>query len=330
MAAAQGRPVAGAGRLRRAPPARADDPERLRARPDGGGGPDRGDLPHLDAALAALSGRLPAGPAQPREDHRPHRRVRGRPAHRHDPPRRRRGRHPQRRLRGPVRPRRASGRVDGYPGASDHRLPRAGWGNRARGCRCSPPRCRRSCARCPACGSSSPDPATPRGHARGWPPEVAAACEFLGPVSDEDKARLLDVGRPLRRAQHRRGELRDHPHRGDERGRAGAGQRPAGVRRGCSTAGRPGRRSSTRTRATWRAGCSSCSATAPARQALAARGRKRADVFDWSVVAADVMAVYETVIRRRRPGPADCRQHLAVDPAAALGPRAARMTATFR
>ena len=35
--------------------------------------------------------------------------------------------------------------------------------------------------------------------------------------------------------------------------------------------------------------------TAPARQALAARGRKRADVFDWSVVAADVMAVYETV-----------------------------------
>ena len=33
----------------------------------------------------------------------------------------------------------------------------------------------------------------------------------------------------------------------------------------------------------------------PGRQALAARGRKRADVFDWSVVAADVMAVYETV-----------------------------------
>ena len=28
---------------------------------------------------------------------------------------------------------------------------------------------------------------------------------------------------------------------------------------------------------------------------LAARGRKRADLFDWSIVAADVMAVYETV-----------------------------------
>jgi phosphatidylinositol alpha-mannosyltransferase len=31
------------------------------------------------------------------------------------------------------------------------------------------------------------------------------------------------------------------------------------------------------------------------RRELARRGRRRADVFDWSVVASDVMAVYETV-----------------------------------
>jgi hypothetical protein len=40
------------------------------------------------------------------------------------------------------------------------------------------------------------------------------------------------------------------------------------------------------------------------------------------VVASDVMAVYETVTDGASPGPAGSRQHLAVDPAAAL--RAAR------
>ena len=123
-----GDPVGGERRLRPRPPARADHPERLRAGPVGGRGPDRGDLPHLDAALALLPDRLPAGPAQPREDHRAHRRVRGRPAHRHHPPRRRRRRHPQRRLRAPVRPRGAPRRVDGYPGTPDHRLPRPDGG----------------------------------------------------------------------------------------------------------------------------------------------------------------------------------------------------------
>ena len=42
------------------------------------------------------------------------------------------------------------------------------------------------------------------------------------------------------------------------------------------------------------------------RRALGERGRRRADRFDWSVVASDVMAVYETITEgagRVRPTP---------------------------
>ena len=72
-------PLGGVRRVRPHPPARADHAERRRAGALGGGGSHRRDLPHLDAALAGLPGRVPDRAPQPGEDHRPDRGVRGRP-----------------------------------------------------------------------------------------------------------------------------------------------------------------------------------------------------------------------------------------------------------
>jgi phosphatidylinositol alpha-mannosyltransferase len=137
-------------------------------------------------------------------------------------------------------------------------------------------------------------PGDPREVTSGLSPEVVAACEFLGPVSDEDKARLLksvDVyvapntggesfGIILIEAMSAGAPVlaSDLPAfvRVLDGGSAGAtfvNEDPQDLaRRLVELLGDPA-----------------------GRQVLAARGRRRADVFDWSVVASDVMAVYETV-----------------------------------
>ena len=72
----------------------------------------------------AMQAAYPLLRPEPGEDQRPHRRLRGRPAHRHHPRRRRRRRHPQRRLRRPVRLRGAAGAVAGHAAGADDRVPR--------------------------------------------------------------------------------------------------------------------------------------------------------------------------------------------------------------
>ncbi len=124
--------------------------------------------------------------------------------------------------------------------------------------------------------------------------EAAAACEFLGPVSDVDKARLLasvdlylapntggeSFGIILIEAMSARATVlaSDLPafSRVLHGGTAGAmfsNGDPADLARAVvALLHDPGRR-----------------------EQLAVAGRERANAFDWSVVATDVMAVYETV-----------------------------------
>ena len=188
----------------------------------------------------------------------------------------------------PVRRRRAP-RPSGWapPAAPDHRLPRPdrrtaqGSAGARRGA-AGGARARPRAARCSSPGRATLEAAARAARPRAWPPRR----EFLGMVSDEDKAALLRVGRPLRRPAHRRGELRHRARRGDERRRAGRGQRPAGVRAGARRrAGRGDVRQRGR-RATWRARCCELLGRPAERRAGSARpGRERAGVFDWSVVA---------------------------------------------
>jgi phosphatidyl-myo-inositol alpha-mannosyltransferase len=125
-------------------------------------------------------------------------------------------------------------------------------------------------------------------------PEVVAALEFLGPVSDEDKARLLKSV-DLYVAPNTGGEsfgiilieamsagatvlASDLPAfvrvlNGGSAGATFVNEDPQDLaRRLVELLGDP-----------------------TTRRELAALGRQRANVFDWSVVASDVMAVYETV-----------------------------------
>jgi phosphatidylinositol alpha-mannosyltransferase len=141
-------------------------------------------------------------------------------------------------------------------------------------------------------------------------PAVARATEFLGAVSDDDKATLL-----------RSVDLYVAPHTGGESFgivlveamSAGApvvaSDLPAFVR--VLDGGRAG--------ATFRNEDSSDLASlvhalladAERREQLREAGRRRANVFDWSIVAEDVMAVYETVThgadRLRSDGAGDTR-----------------------
>jgi len=124
--------------------------------------------------------------------------------------------------------------------------------------------------------------------------EAAAACEFLGPVSDQDKASLLasvDVylapntggesfGIILIEAMSARATVlaSDLPAfsrvlQGGIAGELFRNEDPVDLARAVAALLRDPIR----------------------REQLAAAGRERANVFDWSVVAADVMAVYETV-----------------------------------
>ena len=207
------------------------DAELSRARAVGGGGADRRDLPHLEPALAGDAGGLPAAAAEPGEDHRPHRRLRGRPPHRHDPPRRRRGRHPQRRLRRPVR----LGGAAGRSGRARRSAPTIAFLGRIDEPRkglpvLSPPRCPqvlRGASR--ACGCSSPAAATRTTARERLAPEVSRRLRVPRRGQRRGQGRAAGLGRPLRRAAHRRRELRHRARRGDERRRPGAGQRPAGL-----------------------------------------------------------------------------------------------------
>ncbi|GAA3614499.1 glycosyltransferase family 4 protein [Marihabitans asiaticum] len=141
------------------------------------------------------------------------------------------------------------------------------------------------------------------------PAEVAAATEFLGAVSEEDKAALLASA-----------DIYVAPHTGGESFgivlveamAAGApvlaSDLPAFVR--VLDGARAG--------ATFRTGQAGDLATQltgllhdrERRDELAARGRRRAEVFDWDVVTRQVTAVYETVLdaRPRPRGVASLRQ----------------------
>jgi phosphatidylinositol alpha-mannosyltransferase len=140
-------------------------------------------------------------------------------------------------------------------------------------------------------------------------PEVAAASEFLGAVSDEEKASLL-ASVDLYVAPHTGGEsfgivLVEAMSAGAP---VVASDLPAFLR--VLDGGRAG--------ATFRTGDSAALAAEVvrlagdpmARAALTEAGLRRARVFDWSVVADEVVAVYETVTHgadRVRPDASDTR-----------------------
>ena len=193
---------------------------------------DRGDVPHRADPVAAAADGVPAGPAVAGEDLGPDRGLRGRPAHARRAHGRRRRRDPERRLRRRVR-RRASptragpgtperptiaflGRLDearkGLPVLLERRAARARRRSRARGSS-SPAAARRVPTRSASCSAS----------------EAAGAVEFLGGISDEDKARLLASVDVYCAPADRRRELRDRARRGDERRRDGRRERPRGV-----------------------------------------------------------------------------------------------------
>jgi phosphatidylinositol alpha-mannosyltransferase len=141
-------------------------------------------------------------------------------------------------------------------------------------------------------------PGDPEEVTEGWPPEVVAACEFLGAVSDDDKASLL-ASVDVYVAPNTGGEsfgiiLIEAMSAGAcvlasdlaafsrvlDGGTAGAmfaNEQPDDLARALVDLLRT-----------------------PARRAtLAEAGQERARIFDWSVVAEKILAVYETVIEGR-------------------------------
>ena len=125
-------------------------------------------------------------------------------------------------------------------------------------------------------------------------PNVAAACEFLGAVSDEDKARLLrsvDVYLAPNTGGESFGNILI------EAMSAGAAvlasDLPAFVR--VLDGGRAGATFANEDGADLARRLVQLLGDPDARARIAAAGRRRADLFDWSVVADDIMAVYETV-----------------------------------
>lgn len=124
--------------------------------------------------------------------------------------------------------------------------------------------------------------------------EAAAACEFLGPVSDGDKASLLASV-----------DLYLAPNTGGESfgiilieamsasATVLASDLPAFAR--VLDGGLAGEMFRNEDPADLARAAVSLLRNPTRREQLAAAGRQRANVFDWSVVAADVMAVYETV-----------------------------------
>jgi phosphatidylinositol alpha-mannosyltransferase len=141
--------------------------------------------------------------------------------------------------------------------------------------------------------------------AAAMPPRVAAASEFLGVVSDENKARLLTSV-----------DLYVAPNTGGESfgiilieamsscAPVLASDLPAFVR--VLDGGAAGETFVNEDARDLARQLLALLGDPQRRQELAARGRQRADRFDWSVVASDVMAVYETITEggsRVRPTP---------------------------
>jgi len=124
--------------------------------------------------------------------------------------------------------------------------------------------------------------------------DAAAACEFLGPVSDTDKASLLASV-----------DLYVAPNTGGEsfgiilieamsaRAAVLASDLPAFAR--VLAGGVAGEMFRNEDPADLARAVVSLLRNPARREQLAVAGRERANAFDWSVVAADVMAVYETV-----------------------------------
>src|SRR5664280_120551 len=195
-----GAAVAARRELRRPARARAGRPEPVAAGLLGGRRPDRGHLPHREPTLPG-DGRRPGGPAAgDGEDHRSDRGVVGGPPYRGRTSRCGRGPDPQRRLGGGLRRARLA---PAGAAAARRRSGRCGRGGRG------------------AAGAAARAGRLPRHDQRGG------------------QGAVLRLDRRLRRAQHRSGELRDHPAGGDGRRYADRGQQhrrlPSGARR------RPGR-----------------------------------------------------------------------------------------
>ena len=164
--------------------------------------------------------------------------------------------------------------------------------------------CRRCCAGAPGAARAG---ARPRGRRRRSRRARAARprrVELLGALDDEAKAPAAALGRRLRRAAHRRGELRHRPRRGDERRGAGGGERPRRVP--------PGARATATSACCSAAGdaagagggaCSALLADEPGRaRGLADRASAAVRRYDWSRVAEQVLVGLRDRADRRRPG----------------------------
>ena len=148
--------------------------------------------------------------------------------------------------------------------------------------------------------------------------------EFLGRVSDAEKAQLFRTARRLRVAGDRRRVVRDRAARGDGRRHADRvhrhprlqGRRPPRPRGPARPAPRAqGARGGHRPR----------SSASRASRAMGAAGRQRAEEFSWERVTAKVEDYYGFVIRRlaasgQLPAGLPCRRSLQAPP----GPREAR------
>ena len=192
-----------------------------------------------------------------------------------------------------LRRRRAAARLAGRRAARCSSS--AAWTSRARGCRCCSRRCPAIAARTRACACSSPARATSRTcRERARPPSCADRVTFLGLVSRGRQGAGLRLGRRLRRAQHRRRELRHRAARGDGVRHARPGQRPRGVPPRPRRRPRRGACSPTRTRPTSPAPRSSCSTTPRAARALAREGLRQARASTTGRrVAKRVVEVYD-------------------------------------
>ena len=118
---------------------------------------------------------------------------------------------------------------------------------------------------------------------------------LLGQVSEEDKVRMLHSVDVFCAPEHRRRELRHRAGRGDGGGRPDRGQRPGRVPAGAAR--RPGRRAVRQRDPADLARAAGRLLDDPDRRAvLSAAATAAVSSYDWSVVAKDVVNVYETVV----------------------------------
>ena len=301
-----GEPLARGRAVRRAAPARAAQPVGVA---DGAVGLDRaggGDLPLGDAPLPRAARGPPAAAAR-----RWRRSAAGSPSPRTPAPRCsatsvvRRSSSPTASTSTGSPPRRTRARVARHRRRARPWPSSAGSTSRARASRWRSARCR-PCSTCtPGRGCSSPGPGDAADLLKAADPRAAAATTMLGMVSDADKASLLRSVDAYVAPAPRRRELRHRARRGDGGGGPRGGLRPPGVR---GRARRGPHRRAVRDRVARGA------VPGPARAGLRRRARRarcgrsglaRARVFDWSVVADRIMAVYETVIAGADGEPAD-------------------------